>query len=190
MAAMMHDGSVASSLGDRRLRIGGGVVSVVLVLATVALAIVGAGGDAGAEQSIAPQLVEVADLTGLEAELGHSIYWAGERSRQRLELTEEGEGSVYLRYLPPGVGAGDPRQRFLTVGTYPVVDAVRALARTAAKEGGALTNVAGDTVLVNPTSPGSVYLAKPGSDLQIEVYDPAPGRSLRLIRSGVIRPVG
>ena len=37
---------------------------------------------------------------------------------------------------------------------------------------------------------GDVYLAYAESDLQIEVYDPVPGRALRLVRSGAIRPVG
>ena len=34
-------------------------------------------------------------------------------------------GRVYVRYLPRGAAAGDPRAGFLTVGTYPGVDAFR-----------------------------------------------------------------
>ena len=91
----------------------------------------------------------------------------------------------------PTVRTGDPHSNFLTVGTYPVPNAQGALARTAAKAGSTLSHVAGGgLVLVNPEESTSVYLAYPESDLQLEVYDPAPGAALGLIRSGKIRPVG
>ncbi|MGE0068353.1 MAG: hypothetical protein AB7T48_13475 [Solirubrobacterales bacterium] len=137
-----------------------------------------------------PYLVGVSELTDLESTLEHEIYWAGERPPARLELTEESGGSVYLRYLPAGVAAGDERG-FLTVGTYPVVDAAAATRRFARGAGARVLRGEGGAILVpNPDSPGSVYLAYPGTDLQVEVYDPEPGRALALIRSGAIRPVG
>jgi hypothetical protein len=163
---------------------------VALVVTAVALAVADGPSDAAKGLDTPPHLVDAAEIGDLEAALGHEIYWAGERAPAELELRVEPEGSVYLRYLPPGVDAGDPRQRFLTVGTYPVADAAAALRRTSAETGSRLQHTAaGGLVLVNRASPGSVYLAYPGSDLQIEVYDPAPGRSLRLIRSGAIQPV-
>jgi hypothetical protein len=156
------------------------------------LAVVGGSGG-GAAQGIdtSAHFADVSELTELESSLGHPIYWAGERPATQLELKEEAEGSVYLRYLPPGAEAGDPNQQYLTVGTYPVANAVGALRRAATQSGVALQHLAdGRVVLRNSASEGSVYLAYPGSDLQIEVYDPTPGRSLRLIRSGAIQPVG
>ena len=63
--------------------------------------------------------------------------------------------------------------------------------RAAAQAGVSLGNVASDGIILdNPASKGSVYLAYPDSDLELEVYDPAPGRAMELIRSGAIRPVG
>ncbi len=175
----------------RRLRAIGIGVSVALVVIAVVLANRDDGETAAGPVDTAPRIADGDDLTALEASLGHPLYWVGERPPDQLEVSEEADGNVYLRYLPPGVEAGDPRVGFLTVGTYPVVDAVGALRRTAAKAGGTLERTGdGAAVLANPSSEGSVYLAYPGSDLQIEVYDPAPGQALELIRTGAIRPVG
>jgi hypothetical protein len=175
-----------------RLRRFGIAASVVLLLTAVVLAIVGgSGGDSAPTTDTSPHLVDVDVLTSLEGELGHSLFWVGERQPDRLELTEEAAGSVYLRYLPPGVAAGDRPAAFLTVGTYQVPDAQAAIRRTAVQAGTPVGRLAaGGLVLANPASEGSVYLAYPGSDLEIEVYDPQLGRAMRLIRSGAVRGVG
>ncbi len=179
-------------MGARRRRLLGSVVAAALVVVAVVLAIVGgSSGGAAPVVETPPHLVDASQLAQLESDLGHAVYWAGERPPARLELRQEASGDVYLRYLPPGVAAGDPEQRFLTVGTYQVTDAVAALERTATSSGTEVEAGPGGAVLLaNPASAGSVYLAYPGDDLQIEVYDPVPGRSLRLIRSGQIVPVG
>jgi hypothetical protein len=76
------------------------------------------------------------------------------------------------------------------VGTYPVAEPVAALRRLAAEAGSRPSRLAGEgLVVVNPDEPHSVYLAYPDSELQIEVYDPEPGRALRLLRSGAVEPV-
>lgn len=189
---MSEGGAASSSVGVRRRLSIGIVVSAVLVVTAFVLAIVGGSGGRGPQGvDTSPHFAGASDLTALEGTLEHSIYWAGEQPPAQLELTEEEKGSIYLRYLPPGTEAGDPNPGFLTVGTYPILDAVAALRRTADKAGVTLQYLAdGGVVLPNPSSEGSVYLAYPGTDLQIEVYDPSPGRSLRLIRSGAIGPVG
>ena len=46
----------------------------------------------------------------------------------------------------------------------------------------------GGTALVNENTPTSVYLAYPGSEYQIEVFDPDPARALKLVTSGQIQP--
>jgi hypothetical protein len=176
---------------ERRRRQIGIAISAVLVLVAIVLVVQGGdGGDAPEAIDTAPHLVDVDDIAELEESLGHRLYWAGERPPDQLELTREADDSVYLRYLPPGVEAGDSRPQFLTIGTYPVAGAVEALQRTAAESRSSLqTGADGATILVNPSSRDSVYIARPDSDLQIEVYDPA-GEALELIRSGAVRPVG
>ena len=175
---------------------GGGVVaSVALLVVAVVLAIVGGGGngdddDVGVER-VPPKILLAEDLPGVEEEAGHEIYWAGLQGRTRLEVSVEADGSAFLRYLTPGTAAGDPDAGFLTVGTYPVPDAQDALRTAARQSGGSLGRVeGGGLTLEDPSSRGSIYLAYPGSDLQIEVYDPSPGRARELIRFGAIEPVG
>lgn len=182
-------GAGAGALAGRRRLLGAGASIALLVVAAV-LALVGGEGSAPSIPS-PPTIVAADEVEELASQLGHPIYWAGEPNEEALELTAEGDGSVYLRYLAEGVAAGDQRQIFLTVGTYPVADAQEALRRTAAENDARLERLDdGAVVLPNPTAPGSVYLAYPESDLEIEVYHPDPGRALALIRSGSIEPVG
>jgi hypothetical protein len=166
-------------------------VAASLLLILIALALAAFGGD-GKERVAdgAPRLAGVEELTELGETLGHDVYWAGERPPSQIEVTEEPDGNVYLRYLPPDAEAGDSRSGFLTVGTYPIVDPVGALRDVAAKEGTSLERSGDAFVLASSSSEGSAYLAYPGSELQIEVYDPGPGQALELVRAGAIRPVG
>jgi hypothetical protein len=174
---------------DRRL-IGVGL-SVAIVVVAAILVLRSGGDDNSAQADSGASIVDVAGVNSLASTLGHPIYWAGPIAEDQLELTRAAGGNIYLRYLPAGVEAGDPHSSFLTVGTYPVEDAQTALARTASSSGSKLIHApAGGLVLVNPEEPNSVYLAYPESDLQLEVYDPAPGAALGLIRSGKIGPVG
>jgi hypothetical protein len=192
IAAMTERGAEGGSAAERRRRLVGAIAAAALVGVALVLALVGGGGgdDAAEAFESLPHFVDVSDVVELEGSSGHEIYWAGQRPATKLELSSEAEGNVYLRYLPPGTEAGDPNAGFLTIGTYPVPGPVGALRRTAAKLSSSLGHVGGGVILVNPASRGSVYLAYPGSELQIEVYDPKPGRALELIRSGAIRPVG
>lgn len=182
-------GAGAGALAGRR-RLWGAVASIALLATAAVLAIVG--GEEGAPGVPSPPtIVSTGDVEELASQLGHPVYWAGEPAEGSLELTAEGDGSVYLRYLTEDAEAGDQRQIFLTVGTYPVVDAQNALRRTARENGTDLDRLEdGATVLPNPSSSGSVYLAYPGGDLEIEVYHPDPGKALELIRSGAIEAVG
>ncbi len=174
-----------------RLRLAGIPASAALVLAAVVLGVMGSGGGSDDAPGARSRVVAVEDLTALEATLGHPIYWVGERPPDELELTRQTDGSVYLRYLPEGVEAGDSRQLRLTVGTYPVAGAVAALRRTAAGDRLPLRRLqSGAVLLADPASPRSAYLAFPESALQIEVYDPEPGRALELVQAGAVRPVG
>jgi hypothetical protein len=183
-------GAERESLGRRR-ELFGAVASIFLLLVALALAIVGGKDGEAAPVQEGPRVVDATEVEDLEATLGHPVYWAGPSGRDDLELTVEADGSVYLRYLPRETKPGNPRQEFLTVGTYPVADAQAALQRTAEANGTQLMRLDdGSIVLPNPASAGSVYLAHPDSDLEIEVYDPKSGQALQLIRAKAIEPVG
>jgi hypothetical protein len=132
----------------------------------------------------------VQQLKALAVTLAHPIYWAGAQPGDTYELTRTSNGSVYVRYLPAGVRVGDPKPKYLTVGTYPQKGALAILKATAAKN--RVPTIAvdnGGLAFVDKKSPTSVYLAYPNVDLQVEVFDPTAGRARQLVTSGQIAPV-
>ncbi|MFL5918537.1 MAG: hypothetical protein ACJ74X_07415 [Gaiellaceae bacterium] len=137
------------------------------------------------------QAASAQQLRQLAVTLGHPIYWAGAQANVTYELTRTRDGSVYLRYLPPGVSVGERKPNYLTIGTYPQKRALALLKRTAIKNHVRTMNVGGGGVaLVDKKHPTSVYVAYPHLDLQIEVYAPKPGRAQQLVASGQIAPIG
>lgn len=130
------------------------------------------------------------ELKALAVTLGHPIYWAGQEPGTTYELTRISNGSVYVRYLPPNVAVGDRQPNYLTVGTYPQRGALGILKETAARSGVKTINVeSGGLALVDRKHPTSAYIAYPGLDFQIEVYDPTAGRARQLVTSGQIVPI-
>jgi hypothetical protein len=128
-------------------------------------------------------------LETLAAALRRPIYWAGRQPGTTYELTELPNGSVYVRYLPPGtkLGASKP---LLTVGTYLVTGAFAAAEQSATQPGSVrVPDKNGGVAFYSKSAPTNVYLAFPGSDYQIEVYDPSASEARRLVASGQIAPV-
>jgi hypothetical protein len=143
-----------------------------------------------AQPGAGPVGASQADLAALSAELGAPIYWAGTRSGTRLEATLSTSEYAYVRYLSADAPVGDSSPQFLTVGTYGTTNALAHLRSYAKHEHASTTRIPGGGIAVPvPDSPTSVYFARPGEDLQVEVYDPQPGQALRLIKSGAIEPV-
>lgn len=141
--------------------------------------------------SSGPRIVETSELSAAAKRLGHTIYWAGERPRTSIELAESKAGQVYVRYLPPGAKAGVRSADFVTVATYPVENAAAALQRGLDKRPNAelARGADGAVILIDPTTPGSVRLAYPGSNQQIELYTPNVEEGLQLATDGSIQPV-
>lgn len=148
--------------------------------------------DANGAASSGPTLAATAaDLASEVASVGHAVYWVGPLARRRYELTQTADGRAYVRYLPPGVEAGDPRPGFLTVGTYLLEDAFSVTRAAAARRDARKVTAAGGAVAFYTTArPQSVYLAYEGSDLQIEVFHPSPRQARRLVERGRVRAVG
>jgi hypothetical protein len=128
----------------------------------------------------ANQLRELADAS--------PIFWAGELATRRIEVTATKDGT-FVRYLPFATAVGGKR-RALTVATYELAEAW-SVAQRAAGTAGAKTRTLPDGRLAvwRPSSPTSVYLAQPGSDLLVEVFDPDATKARHLSLSGLIRPV-
>jgi hypothetical protein len=144
---------------------------------------------ANAGPATGPLAASSARLRALSIELGHPIYWAGPQKRTRYELTLTSGGLVYVRYLPRGIPVGS-KALFTFVGTYPVRNAFQVLEQLAKKPNHKRLQVPGAGLGVYSTaSPRNVYVAFPGSNLQIEVFDPSPERARRLVTSGQVAPV-
>jgi hypothetical protein len=141
---------------------------------------------AATAKPIGPVALSASGLRTLSSSVDQPIYWAGPKAGYLYELTRTSEGRVFIRYLPPGAQVGSKRQIYLVVATYPFQNPLQALKNLPG------THVAipgGGVAMVDTGHPQSVHLAYPGVDDQVEVYDPSPARSLKLARSGAVRPV-
>jgi len=165
-------------------------LGAVVVLVLVIVLISSSGGSSESEPGAA-EIVSIEALREAVAGGQTPVYWAGEQKGTELELSQPGEGRTFVRYLNEGAEAGDPRPNFLTVGTYALAHAVSTLRRQGRQPGGVIGSAPGHaTVYFSKKDPHSVYLAYPGIEVEIEVYDPNFTRALRLVDSGQIVAVG
>lgn len=188
---MTADGPRAqpASARDARTRRPLALLALAAAAAVVALVIwllAGRDDDRGAQPSRATAAgVSLGRLNALAAAVPHPVYWAGPQPRSTYEFTQTPDGRIYIRYLPPGTKVGSPRGDFLTVGTYPQPRAFETLEATARRQGTATIRLdGGGRAFRDENRPTSVYAAYPGSDYQIEVYEPSGDRALRLVRDG------
>jgi hypothetical protein len=132
-----------------------------------------------------PVAVSPAALATL-ASAEQPIYWAGPKKALTYELRKTSQGGFLVRYLPAGttIGAAQPR---LTIGTYPVKSAFAAVKRLSTSKGATAIKLPGGGIaVVSPRFPKSVYLAYPGTNVEVEVFDPSLERARRLVTSGQI----
>lgn len=189
--AIVRPGLGAS--GRKRRVIATAAIALAAVLAVVLwLALRGGGTQRTTPVPRAPSsAASIERLNAFASSVGHPVYWAGAQPSYTYELSRTKDGRVYIRYLPPGVKPGDPHPRYLTIGTYPQPHAFATLKATARKQGVATVQLAGGGLAFQyKARPTSVYLAYPGSDYQVEVFNPSATRALNLVKSGQIQPVG
>ena len=168
----------------------GAVVALVVVIACVLWLVFrgGSDSDSGSPVPRGAKAVRIS-VKGLKtlAAFGIPIYWAGQRPSTTYELTKTADNRAFIRYLPAGVPIGSGK-RYLTIGTYPVSHAFLVTSRLAASSGTAPVEIGKDGVAFSK-SPESVFLARRGSGVQIEVYDPTPGRARDLVTSHQVTAV-
>jgi hypothetical protein len=140
-------------------------------------------------QSSKPQAASVAGLKALARGIGHPIYWAGPLGGYTYELSQASNGNVYVRYLPAGVAVGSPDQYF-SVGTYPYPGAFASIqALSKQKNAESLKMKGGGLAVIDAQQPTNIHAAFPGSDYQIEVFDPSAARVRKAVSSGQVRPI-
>jgi hypothetical protein len=148
----------------------------------------GAGNGSQAGKTV--EVVDAAALPGAVADTGYPVYWVGPRAGVQYEvvtLTEKGQ--TFVRYLPESEKA-ETKTPYLTVGSYRWDNAVQAIEGLATDNGGRTFDVDGGGIGFEAESRTSVYVAFPGTDTQIEVYDPEQGQARELVDAGVLIPVG
>jgi hypothetical protein len=169
----------------------GAVLAVAAVIAVVIVATSGGSTKSSSSGRATPVAATASDLGSVAAKLGHPLYWAGARAGFTYELTQASSGNVWVRYLPQGVQLGDPRANFLTVGTYPKANALQSVTAASKRKGAVSFSVPGGGVAVQYTDrPNSVYMAFPGKNLLIEVYNPSSSAARTAVKAGQILPLG
>ena len=130
--------------------------------------------------------VSESGLQTLAGAVGQPIYWAGPMSGMTYELTNTSSNQVYVRYLPDGVDIGS-RDPYLTIGTYPMTNAFD-VTTTVSKEPTSTTIPVenGGVAFYSTKAPTHVYVAYPGSNYQVEVYDPSPEHAHEVVASGQV----
>ena len=173
----------------------GAIIAVAIAVAFVVWLLV-RGGDSNTAstttngQAVGPVATSEDELRSLSDELGHPLYWAGPIPDQTYELTRTSDNRVFIRYLPKGVPIGIRQAAYTIVGTYPVENAYKVLQGLAKKpDESSFSAPSGGFAVYSTTQSNNVYLAYPGSNLQIEVYDPSPQQARRLITSGQVAAV-
>jgi hypothetical protein len=138
-------------------------------------------------KAIGPVGLSAKGLRTLITSAGAPVYWAGPETGKLYELTRTSAGKVFVRYLPTGVKVGTKQSTYLIVATYPFRKPYQALEQL--QGGKKIVIPGGGVAVVDQAHPESVHVAFPGVDVQVEVYDPSPARSLQLARSGAVKPI-
>lgn len=148
------------------------------------------GGDTAPAPGSGASAASESELRSFAGKQSHPVYWAGPKDGYTYELTQTTDGRVYVRYLPEGTDVGDPRSRFLTIGTYPRAGAFAELRRAGRAQGAISLKLERNGLAVfSEAKPTSVYFGYPDARYQVEVYDPSPDQARRLALSGQVVPV-
>jgi len=174
----------------------GAVVAVAVAAALVVWLVVirddsnGSSTESARVTAIPPVAASPDRLRELSVQAGRPVYWLGARDNRTYELTRTPQDRIFVRYLPKGVAAGAQEAKYTLVGTYPVDNAYGVL-KELAKAGGesSFTAPKGGFAVYSTEHPTNIYLAYPGSDVQIEVYASSAEHARELITSGQVVPV-
>ena len=169
-----------------------GLIGVAVIVAVAVAAFLLLRGDDGVKLTLGkPRVVSASQLSSYARDNNRTIDWAGAAaSGFKLELTEITGHRVYVRYLSSGAQAGDPRPAFTAIGTYPMQDALTKLRAASSRPGAVAGTLSGGGVtLYYKKRPTNVYVARPGSNVLVEVFAPQAGAALQLARSSTLSQV-
>lgn len=132
------------------------------------------------------------ELISAVKKLGVTVYWAGPVKGAKYTLSVPSDGQAYVRYLPNGEGLTDTNPNYVVIATYTTTNAFDATQSAGNTTNGiTFINTDGAAVYYNKSTATNVYVAYPGKDFQIEVFDPIAKTALEIAsRSGALRLVG
>jgi len=137
-----------------------------------------------------PKMVESGEMAKATDEIGHSVFWAGERPGTKIEIRHDEIGNTHVRYLTGDAQPGDPAQTFLDIGTYPFEGAHEATAKLAGQQGLRRVTIDDGVGFFDPKRPTSVFLVFTDlPDYQVEIYHPDGDGALEVALSGDIVPM-
>jgi hypothetical protein len=171
-----------------RLRLGAVLAVAAAVAFVVWLVIRGNGNSNTPAPRKTVAAISAQGLTTLAASLGAPIYWAGPTAHVKYELTQTPDGRYFVRYLPESVAVGSSTQ-YLFVATFPMTNAFAATTQVANRSSSVKLPVSKGVAFYSRSTPKNIYLAFPGSNYQIEVFDPDPQHARQLVAQGQIEPV-
>jgi hypothetical protein len=115
------------------------------------------------------------ELRKLVTEQKVNAYWAGPVSNATYSLNTTSVGQVFVRYVLKGQNCDSETKEFRVIATYAVAGAYDSTKAAGSQSNGvSLANADGSIVYFNKDVPTNVYVAYPGIDYQIEIYDPNP----------------
>jgi hypothetical protein len=168
----------------------GALVAIGLAAFFVGWLVMNRGEDAPSAPANGASATSESELRSFAESASSPVYWAGPKEGFTYELTRTNDGRVYVRYLPEGTAVGDPRSRFLTIGTYPRPTAFAELKRAGRADGAVSLRIErGGLAVFNENKPTSVYFGYPDARYQVEVYHPSSDEARRLALSGQVTPV-
>jgi hypothetical protein len=165
------------------------VVVLALLAGAVTWLITDHSGKSSKSSKATTKVVSEQGLQTLIASIGRPVYWVGPEPGARYSVEQRSNGQVYVRYLTGQMKADTAKT--LTVGTYPRNNAYASTVALGKKSGWIqlATGTGGPAAFISGALPRNVYLAQPGLDYQIEVYDPTLGRAASLVKAGRALPI-
>lgn len=172
------------------------IVAAIALIAVAVYLLLSSGGDEETDSSMMTtpyaeaEKLEVSEVAGLPEQVGHPVFWAGEKNGEPIGVSTDDAGNVHLRYLPEDVDPRTPEPSWLDIGSYPFPGAYRATSDLVEDKGNVPVKVPGAVAFYPESRPTSVILAfRKAPDVQVEVFHPEPDKALAFAKSGDIVPV-
>jgi hypothetical protein len=121
------------------------------------------------------------ELKNLVQDQKLNVYWSGPISGASYSINANQAGQVFVRYIKKGQKCDSQTRDFRVIATYAQAGAFESTKAAGNQANGvSLANTDGSIVYFNKESPSNVYLAYPGIEYQIEIYDPDPKEAVSL----------